>query len=103
MRRGEGRTHQTSQMHGSPTHASAPPPPKKAASERLKTLWPDIWVLVKPRRKLLAVGLLLIVINRVSGLVLPASTRYLIDNVIGKHQASLLLPLVLSVVAATAI
>ena len=60
-------------------------------------------MLVKPRRKLLAVGLLLIVINRVSGLVLPASTRYLIDNVIGKHQASLLLPLVLSVVAATAI
>ncbi len=60
-------------------------------------------MLVKPRRKLLALGLLLIVINRVSGLVLPASTRYFIDNVIGQHQASLLLPLVLSVVAATVI
>ena len=29
-------------------------------------------------------------INRVSGLVLPASTKYLVDNIIGKRQAHLL-------------
>ena len=34
------------------------------------------------------------VINRVTGLVLPASTKFLVDDVIGKHHASLLMPLV---------
>ena len=77
--------------------------PKKPASERLRTLWPDIWALVRPRRRILGVGLILIVINRVFGLVLPASTKFLIDTVIGKHQASKLVPLVLAVVGATAI
>jgi ABC-type multidrug transport system fused ATPase/permease subunit len=42
-------------------------------------------------------------INRVSGLVLPASTRYLIDDVIGKRQVHLLGIIVLAVVAATAV
>jgi subfamily B ATP-binding cassette protein MsbA len=80
-----------------------PDTPKKPPSERFRALWPDIWALVKPRRKLLFGGFLLIVVNRVCGLVLPYSTRFLIDNIIGKHQASLLLPLTGAVVTATAI
>jgi subfamily B ATP-binding cassette protein MsbA len=80
-----------------------PASPKKPASERLRELWPDIWALVKPRRKILSVGMILIIVNRVSGLVLPYSTRFLIDNVINKHQASMLLPLTGIVVGATAI
>ncbi len=76
---------------------------KKAASERLRELWPDIWGLVRPRRGILGLGLILIVIKTVSGFVLPASTRYLIDNVINKHQTSLLVPLTLAVVGATVI
>ncbi len=95
---GEGRIHRGPRAAG-----DAKPGPKKPPSERLRALWPDIWALVKPRRGLLGLGLGLIVINRVSGLVLPASTRYLIDDVIGKHHASMLLPLTLAVVAATAI
>jgi len=59
--------------------------------------------MVRPRRGLLGLGLILIAINRLSGVVLPYSTRYLIDNVINKHQSSLLLPLTLAVVGATAI
>ena len=43
------------------------------------------------------------VISRVCGLVLPASTKYLIDNVIGKRQLALLGPLVLAVLGATLI
>ena len=62
---------------------------------------PDIWALVKPRRALLAVGFVLMAINRVSGLVLPASTKFLIDDVIGKHDTGLLLPLLAAVVGAT--
>jgi subfamily B ATP-binding cassette protein MsbA len=39
----------------------------------------------------------------VAGLVLPASTRYLVDDVIGKSRTDLLRPLLLAVVAATVI
>jgi subfamily B ATP-binding cassette protein MsbA len=43
------------------------------------------------------------VINRVSSLVLPYSTRFLIDNVVIKHNVALLKPLVLGVLLATLI
>ncbi len=74
--------------------------------EKLKKAWknlPDIWALIKPRRGLLALGFALMAINRVSGLVLPASTKYLVDNVLTKRQIQLLTPIVLSVLAATVI
>jgi ABC-type multidrug transport system fused ATPase/permease subunit len=44
---------------------------------------------------LLVFGMFLLAINRLSGLVLPYSTRFLIDDVIGKHHAHMLLPLAL--------
>ncbi len=40
-------------------------------------------------------------INRVAGLALPFSPKYFFDNVIGKHQTNLLLPIVLVVIGAT--
>src|SRR5579864_4903617 len=43
------------------------------------------------------------IVNRGSSLVLPYSTRYLIDDIIGKRHIDLLLPLVLAVLSATAI
>ena len=46
--------------------------------------------IIWPRRKLIALGLLLILLNRISGLVLPASTKYLIDDVLGQSQFDLL-------------
>jgi ABC-type multidrug transport system fused ATPase/permease subunit len=83
--------------------ATPPPTTKKPVAERLRTLWPDIWSLMRPRRGILGLGLVLILINRLSGIVLPYSTRFLIDNVINQHQASLLLKLTLAVVGATII
>jgi ABC-type multidrug transport system fused ATPase/permease subunit len=77
--------------------------PPKSSSERLRELWPDIREMMRPRRKVLALGFVLTVISRVCGLVLPTSSKYLIDNVIGKHQLSLLTPLVLAVLAATVV
>jgi ABC-type multidrug transport system fused ATPase/permease subunit len=71
--------------------------------ERLRTIIPEIWDLMRPRRGLLAVGFLLMAINRVSGLVLPYSTKFLIDTVIAKHHAEHLRPLVLLVLCATII
>src|SRR5438552_2948506 len=58
---------------------------------------------MRPRRGLLAVGFLLMAINRVSGLVLPYSTKFLIDTVIAKHHAERLRPLVILVLCATII
>ncbi len=78
-------------------------PPKKPKIERLKGVWPDLWALIRPRRRLLALGLLLMAVNRVSGLVLPASTKFLVDDVILKRQTRLLLPLLAAVFAATLI
>jgi len=64
-------------------------------------LLPDVLALLKPRRGVIALGFSLMVVNRVSGLILPASTKYLIDDVITKRQTSWLAPIVLGVVAAT--
>jgi ABC-type multidrug transport system fused ATPase/permease subunit len=75
----------------------------KLTGARLKTLWPEIRALMAPRKAILAGGFVLMVINRVSGLVLPYSTKYLLDNVVGHRQVHLLLPLVLGVLSATAI
>src|SRR6202047_4640610 len=69
----------------------------------LRDVWPQLRELVLPRRKILAVGFLLMIVNRLSSLVLPISTRYLIDNVIGKKQMNLLTPLVLGILGATLI
>lgn len=66
-------------------------------------LLPDVLSLIKPRRGVLALGFLLMVLNRLSGLVLPASTKFLVDNVFTKRQIHLLVPIVLAVLAATLI
>ena len=82
--------------------SSADKPESKKKPELRKVL-PEIWALVHPRRWILALGLLLMVINRVSGFVLPASTKYLIDRVIGKHNVGLLPWIVGAVIVATTV
>ena len=71
--------------------------------QNLRVVLPMVWELVRPRRALLALGFGLMVINRVSGLVLPYSTKFLIDSVIVKRHLELLKPLVLLVLGATLI
>jgi len=66
-------------------------------------MWPDIRELIRPRRHILAGGFVLLVIGKMCGMVLPASTKYLIDDVIGKKNIGLLLPLVLAILLATII
>jgi subfamily B ATP-binding cassette protein MsbA len=64
---------------------------------------PEIWRLMRPRRWMLALGFVLMLINRVAALVLPYSTKFLIDIVINKHRMDRLQSLVLLVLAATLI
>ena len=56
--------------------------------------------IIWPRKKLLFVGLILIVISRLAGLVLPGSTKYLMDNVIAKGDLNVLKILLIVVTAA---
>src|ERR1700753_467536 len=85
-----------------PTDSTDPPAAKAAKTDVWKAL-PEVWAMIQPRRGVLALGLLLMTINRVSGLVLPASTKYFLDNVVTKKQISLLTPIVVAVLAATII
>jgi subfamily B ATP-binding cassette protein MsbA len=62
---------------------------------------PEVWALLRPRKGVLLLGFGLMAVNRVSGLVLPASTKFLVDNVIGKRETQFLLWLILAVVGAT--
>jgi ABC-type multidrug transport system fused ATPase/permease subunit len=86
-----------------PTEKDARATPKLKKTKNAWKNLPHVWALIKPRRGILAVGLLLMAVNRISGLILPASTKYLVDDVIGKHHIRLLTPIVLTVLAATVI
>ena len=78
-------------------------PDKPPRSQRLRALLPEVWSLMRPRRGVLALALVLMAVNRVAGLVLPGSTKFLVDDVIGARRVDLLLPLVAGVVTATII
>ena len=81
----------------------SPPKPKRKVTENLRSALPLIRELARPRRKLLALGFLLMVINKTASLALPLSTKWVIDNVIGRGQTAILAPLILGVLAATCI
>jgi subfamily B ATP-binding cassette protein MsbA len=67
----------------------------------LSQAWHDAKDLIWAHRSRLALGMLLMVVNRLVGLVLPASSKYLIDEVINKHRSELLTTLALAAGAAT--
>ncbi len=82
----------------SPTEAK---PKKKSPS--IKAIWPDLREMILPRRPLLIFSFFLMCINRTAGLVLPISSKYMMDNVIRNKQTNLLMPIVLAIVGATLI
>src|SRR6266566_4703213 len=67
----------------------------------LSSVRSDAKELIWAHRYRLALGMLLMIINRLVGLVLPASSKYLIDDVIIKHRSELLIPLALAAGGAT--
>lgn len=78
---------------------SAIPAPKKRITPA--TAWRDARELIWQHRARLALGMLLMIINRLVGLVLPATSKYLIDDVVLKHRSELLMPLALAAGGAT--
>jgi ABC-type multidrug transport system fused ATPase/permease subunit len=64
----------------------------------LKKLWPQIKSLVEPRKGLLVAGLCLMAINRVAGLVLPYTSKPLLDKVLSPTGDARLLPKIIALV-----
>ncbi len=67
----------------------------------LSAVWRDARDIVWTRRWRLALGLLLMLVNRGAGLVLPSTSKFLIDEVIGQKRVELLGTLALVAGAAT--
>jgi len=75
------------------------------AEPKKKIRWSDAWAdareLVWTHRRRLMLGAVLMIVNQAMGLVLPASTKYLIDVVIGQSRTDLLWKIALAAGAAT--
>src|SRR6266576_3693229 len=69
----------------------------------LSSAWRDAKDLIWEHRLRLALGMMLMIVNRLVGLVVPWSLKYLIDGVIMKHRSDLLLPLAFAAGGATVI
>ncbi|HUH11673.1 MAG TPA: ABC transporter ATP-binding protein [Longimicrobiales bacterium] len=69
------------------------PGAEKDRSARFRDAWPEVKRLLHRHRRSLALGLVLMLFNRVAGLVLPGTTKFLIDDVVGQGNMGLLLPL----------
>jgi subfamily B ATP-binding cassette protein MsbA len=76
---------------------------KKKKSSRSGNTWREAGELIWAHRYRLAFGLLLLFLNRLLGLALPASSKFLIDEVIGKHRGDLLIALAAVIGLATLI
>jgi ABC-type multidrug transport system fused ATPase/permease subunit len=79
----------------------ASPPQKKKVS--MSAAWNEARGLIWTHRKRLLIGLALMLISRLAGLVLPASSKYLIDEVVTGKRTDLLLPIALAAGAATVV
>lgn len=84
------------------TTRQTPAPSVKKPINRQRA-WAEARELIYEHRRSITIGLILMVISRLAGLVLPASSKFLIDEVIGKRRGDLLLPLALAAAAATLI
>ncbi|MPY86543.1 MAG: ATP-binding cassette domain-containing protein [Luteitalea sp.] len=78
-----------------------PSPSEKKKPINYRSAWEEARAIIWARRRRLALGALLMFINRPTGFVLPATTKLLIDDVVGQKQHELLVPLALVVGAAT--
>ena len=76
------------------------PRDKKKGKPSLKTAKYAFRHIIWPRRRLLLLGLILIAVNRAAGLVLPGSSKILMDQVIPEDDGALLRLLLLVVTLA---
>jgi hypothetical protein len=63
----------------------------------------EAWTLIKGHRRSLTIGFTLMFIGRLAGFVLPATSKYVIDTVLGQNRMDLLFPLAAAATLATLI
>ncbi|MAM83095.1 MAG: ABC transporter permease [Acidobacteria bacterium] len=91
-------------MFGRASRTKGTPVTDTAARQvSVRGAWVEARELVWIHRSRLAVGLTLMLVNRLAGLVLPASSKYLIDDVIANQRSELLLTLALAIGLAAAV
>ncbi|MCC6318668.1 MAG: ABC transporter ATP-binding protein [Gemmatimonadaceae bacterium] len=78
-----------------------PPSDKPKKKINVSRAWAEARSLIWAHRRSLGIGSVLMLVNRLTGFVLPASSKYLIDTVIGQRRFDLLWPLALAAGAAT--
>jgi subfamily B ATP-binding cassette protein MsbA len=69
---------------------------EKKKKLRLSEAWAEARDLIALHKKRLALGFVLLMINRVSGLVLPATSKFLFDEVVAKKRGELLIPIAIA-------
>jgi subfamily B ATP-binding cassette protein MsbA len=97
MRRAERTVSRTAAVAHSPDAAAAKKKVSAAAA------WREARELLYAHRQRLVLGLVLMLISRLAGLILPASSKFVVDEVIGKGRHDLLLPIAIAGGIATAI
>ncbi|HEX6071302.1 MAG TPA: ABC transporter ATP-binding protein [Longimicrobiaceae bacterium] len=81
--------------------AESPGTPPKKQRPPAAVVWREARELLGQHRRYLLIGFALMLVSRLASLVPPASSKYLIDEVIGKSRTDLLVPLAAAVGAAT--
>ncbi|MCB1023563.1 MAG: ABC transporter ATP-binding protein, partial [Acidobacteria bacterium] len=74
---------------------------EKKKKIKISTAWRDARELIWTHRWRLALGGVLMILSQLAGIVLPASSKYLVDEVIGKQQYQLLKWIALAIGVAT--
>jgi ATP-binding cassette, subfamily B, putative efflux pump len=100
-RRAEGHGRQLPHLRVADAKAAGDEKLQKGKKKISAGAWEEARALVWKHRHRLAIGLGLMVISRLAGLVLPTSTKYLMDDVVGQQNWDLLPTLAMAVAAAT--
>lgn len=82
--------------HGRSARAGMADLPK--TKPNLKRLAPQVWRLVAPRKGLIVAGLVLMLVNRVAGLVMPYLSKSLLNTVLAVHPDPHVLPQIVGIV-----
>ncbi len=86
-------------MPPAPSDSRSGQPPRKKVDP--KAAWREARELLWFHRRRLSIGLSLMMVSRLAGVVLPALSKVVIDDVIGKGRHDLLMPIALAAGAAT--
>src|SRR4026209_952431 len=90
MRTSHGPSTRRTEGHGRLSPQGASPDKTKKKASISAGAWEEARALVWTHRHRLALGMVIMVVNRLAGLVLPLTSKYLMDDVVGQQNWDLL-------------